>query len=247
MDMTHRLRIIFLPLVCLLLNSCYFNTTGWLCNQASYEAYATTSDMEQLPHPRVYANSRGHYIELPRYTAKAPANIQRHLFEAPPASPPERERRGTGLFLIPADYAAWLTGSGPKVRAVSYLEEVEDADLIKMTSMSLPVVKPSIERSVVYAYRSPNADWMYAATPFSFLLVDLPVTVAENAVVIGGVFVLAYFESTTPRYVDHSRDNDCDHKQEERPERPNSQSRPNARPERPRDSQQTASRPERDR
>lgn len=180
--------------VCLL-NSCYFNSTGVLLDKAKYEATATTADLANHPAPLVYTDGTEYYIELPRYRNGAAPQIHYSAFEQQQTNTEGAEKRGMGMFRIPADYANWLTGKGKKVDNVAFLEEEPNADAVKSRCSTLPVVKSPGNRTVNYTYTSPNAGLMYVAVPFNWLLVDLPVTAVENAAiaacVVGVVYLLA--------------------------------------------------------
>ena len=184
-------------LIVCLLNSCYFNSTGRLLDRAQYEAYATTADLSTQPAPLVYTDGTHYYIELPRYSSNGAPKLQYSVFNQNDenSAAPTPEKRGVGLFRIPADYANWLTGRGRRVETAAFMVEEPNAEAIKARCSTLPVVKAPGNRTINYTYRSPNAGWMYVAVPFNWLLVDLPVTTMENAAiaacVVGVVAILA--------------------------------------------------------
>lgn len=195
--------------VCLL-NSCYFNSTSVLLDKAQYEATATTADLATHPAPLVYTDGTEYYIELPRYSANPSPKLQRSAFEQNEATDTAPEKRGVGMFRIPADYANWLIGKGKKVDNVAFLEEVPNADAIKSRCSVMPVVKSPGNRTVNYTYTSPNAGLMYVAVPFNWLLVDLPVTAVENAAiaacVVGVVYLLAEADDDECPHCGHDYD-----------------------------------------
>ena len=170
-----------------LLNSCYFNSTARLYDSAEYEARANAADLNSMPNPVVYQNGNSYYIELPRYRYGTPLQLQYSVFDQEQASEPSLEPRGTGVYRIPQDLALYLTGQGGKVPEVFSMEEVPQAEEIKQLSRRMPVVKRAAERQVCYTFRSPNATWLRVAAPFNWLLVDVPVTVVENAAIVAGV------------------------------------------------------------
>ena len=169
-----------------LLNSCYFNSTAKIVDKASYEAQANTADLNKAPNPVVYFDGTRYYIELPRYRYGTPLSIQHSVFDDEPTEA-VAEKRGDAMFLISESFAKYLTGQGGKEKVSSILVEVPNGEDLKKYSQRIPVVKKATERTVSYTYRSPNAGWLYAAAPFNWLLVDLPVTVAENAAIAAGV------------------------------------------------------------
>lgn len=177
-------------LVVALLNSCYFNSTGRLLDRARYEARASTADLKTAPNPVVYTNGTEYYIELPRYRYGIPVRLQCDLSEQ--SQEPVSEKRGMGLFRIPADFAQYLTGQGEGTKEPLFLEEVPNAALIKKQCISIPVVKQAGDKMVSYTYESPNAGLIRVAAPFNWLLVDLPVTIVENGVVIAAVAGILY-------------------------------------------------------
>lgn len=186
-------------LMAALMNSWYFNSTGRLLDKARYEARANTADLKISPNPVVYTNGTEYYIELPRYRYGKPVRLQYDLSEQ--SQEPVSEKRGMGLFRIPADYAQYLTGQGKGSKEPLFLEEVPDAALVKTQCRALPVVKPAGEKMVTYTYESPNAGLIRLAAPFNWLLVDLPVTVLENGVIIAAFAGVLYLAM---------EDDDCD-------------------------------------
>ena len=186
-----------------LLNSCYFNSTGRLLDKARYEARVNTADLKTAPNPVVYTDGTEYYIELPRYRYGIPVRLQYTPSEQ--SQEPVSEKRGMGLFRIPADFAQYLTGQGKGPQEPLFLEEVPNADLLKKQCRTVPVVKPAGDKMVTYTYESPNAGLIRVAAPFNWLLVDLPVTVLENGVAIAAVAGLLYLAT----HDDEDCDDDC--------------------------------------
>ncbi len=151
----------------------------------------------------VYTNGTEYYIELPRYRYGIPVRLQCGLSEQ--YQEPVSEKRGMGLFRIPADFAQYLTGQGKGPKEPLFLEEVPNAELLKKQCLSIPVVKPAGDKMVSYTYESPNAGVIRVAAPFNWLLVDLPVTVLENGVIIAAFAGLLYLAME-----DDDCDDDCD-------------------------------------
>lgn len=177
------LRFLNTALLPLLLASCYFNSTASIYDKAEYEARVNTADLNSASKPVVYQNGENYYIELPRYRYGVPIRMQHVLFEQETAVACA-EQRGMGVYLIPKDFAMYLTGQGPAVNEVSGVKEVPNADEIKLLSRPIPVVKQAGECVVNYTYKSPNGVWLRMVAPLNWLLVDVPVTVLENGVVI---------------------------------------------------------------
>lgn len=190
-----------------LLNSCYFNSTARLYDSAEYEARANAADLNSMPNPVVYQNGSSYYIELPRYRYGRPLQLQYSVFDQEQAPEPCLEPRGTGVYRIPEELALYLTGQGGKVTELFRLEEVPDAEEIKQLSRRMPVVKRMAERHVHYTYHSPDATWLRVAAPFNWLLVDVPVTVAENAAMLAGVAGVIWLLAE----VDDDDCDDCHH------------------------------------
>ena len=176
--------VLCLPVI---LNSCYFNSTGSLIDKAQYEARANAADLNVSPNPVVYQNGSNYYIELPRYRYGHPVKLQYSVFDQESPMEASMEPRGMGMYRISEEYARYLTGQGKKTDELFSMQEVANADEVKMLSRRIPVVKKADDHMVAYSYESPNSGWLYAAVPFNWLLVDLPVTVAENAVIVAGV------------------------------------------------------------
>lgn len=186
-----------------LMNSCYFNSTGRLLDKARYEARANTADLKTAPNPVVYTNGTEYYIELPRYRYGIPVRLQYALSEQ--SQEPVSEKRGMGLFRIPAEYAQYLTGQGKGAKEPLFLEEVPDAEGVKAQCSTMPIVKPAGDKMVSYTYESPNAGLIRLVAPFNWLLVDLPVTVLENGVIIAAFAGCLYLAME-----DDDCDDDCD-------------------------------------
>lgn len=164
---------------------------------AHYEARVNAADLNRTATPIVYKNGVCYYIELPRYRYGKPVKVQLSAFDQD-VSEPTLERRGTGMYRIPESFAMYLTGQTNELKEYVYLKEVEDAEDIKRLSSWLPVVNKADEHMVSYSYTSPNSGWLYTAAPFNWLLVDLPVTLVENAVIaaaVAGVIWVAYEEA----------------------------------------------------
>lgn len=177
------LRFLNTALLPLLLVSCYFNSTARIYDKAEYEARVNTADLNTVSKPVVYQNGENYYIELPRYRYGVPIKMQHVLFEQEKAVACT-EPRGMGMYLIPKDFAMYLTGQGPAVNEVSGVKEVPNADEIKLLSRPIPVVKQAGECVVNYTYKSPNGVWLRMVAPLNWLLVDVPVTVVENGAII---------------------------------------------------------------
>ena len=192
--------ILCLPMV---LNSCYFNSSGWLLDQAQYEARVNAADLNASPLPVVYQNGANYYIELPRYRYGKPVKMQCFAFDQDAPEAASMEPRGMGMYRIPKSFALYLTGQGQKSAEVISLQEVENADEVKMLSRQIPVVKKADNHMVAYSYTSPNSGWLHAAVPFNWLLVDLPVTVVENAAIVAGIAGVVWLIAEVD-------DDDCD-------------------------------------
>lgn len=190
-----------------LLNSCYFNSTARLYDSAEYEARANAADLNSMPNPVVYQNGSSYYIELPRYRYGRPLQLQYSVFDQEQAPEPCLEPRGTGVYRIPEELALYLTGQGGKVPEVFSMEEVPQAEEIKQLSRRMPVVKRAEEHQISYTYQSPDATWLRVAAPFNWLLVDMPVTVVENAAIVAGVAGVIWLLAE----VDDDDCDDCHH------------------------------------
>lgn len=170
-----------------LLSSCYFNSTGRIYAAASYEARANAADLNVAQNPVVYQNGENYYIELPRYRYGKPVKLQYSIFDQEETAQEMMEPRGSGVFRISKDFALYLVGEIKKQPDVIELREIPNAEEIKLLSRRIPVVRKADERMVAYTYHSPNEGWLRVAAPVNWLLVDLPVTVVENATIAAAV------------------------------------------------------------
>lgn len=186
-----------------LLSSCYFNSTGRIYAAASYDARANTADLNVMPNPVVYQNGENYYVELPRYRYGKPVKLQYSVFDQEEPSVETMEPRGTGMFRISKEMALYLTGASNQKGEAVQLVEVPNAAEIRQLSRRIPVVRKADDRMVAYTYHSPNEGWLQVAAPFNWLLVDLPVTVAENAVIVAAVAGVVWL-------VAEGLDDDCD-------------------------------------
>lgn len=204
-----RLSRAIVAVLCLpgVLNSCYFNSTARLYDLAEYEARAEAADLNKAPNPVVYQNGSSYFIELPRYRYGTPLRLHRTVFDQEQTPSPSLEARGTGMYRIPEALALYLTGQGGQMNEMFSLEEVPEAEEIKQLSRRMPVVKRVVERQVSYTYHSPDAAWLRVAAPFNWLLVDVPVTVAENAAMLAGVAGVIWLLAE----VDDDDCDDCHH------------------------------------
>lgn len=170
-----------------MLSSCYFNSTGRIYAAASYEARANAADLNVAQNPVVYQNGENYYIELPRYRYGKPVKLQYSIFDQEETAQEMMEPRGSGVFRISKDFALYLVGEIKKQPDVIELREIPNAEEIKLLSRRIPVVRKADERMVAYTYHSPNEGWLRVAAPVNWLLVDLPVTVVENATIAAAV------------------------------------------------------------
>jgi hypothetical protein len=83
-----------------MLNSCYFNSTGRLIDNAQYEARANAADLNVSTNPVVYQNGSNYYIELPRYRYGHPVKLQYSVFDQESPMEASLEPRGMGMYSI---------------------------------------------------------------------------------------------------------------------------------------------------
>lgn len=167
------------------LNSCYFNSAGHIVDAASHPARVYAEDISVGK--QVYTDGDSYYIELPHYRYGKKVVTQYNALDSDSSdSKAVRTYKGMQMFEIPADYAQYLMGKTKKPVSLSYVYPVKNGDAIKRYQ-SYPVkVKPAAD-TADWKYNSPNAPWLYTACVFDWLIVDLPITLLENSLLVTGV------------------------------------------------------------
>lgn len=175
----------------LALNSCYFNSAGFITDAASHRALMDTSELKtgQV----VYTDGTRYYLEIPHNRFDTPVRLQYKPFldklnrdfyntHATYDDSVKRTRKsGSVMVEIPADFGRYLTGESTTPFNISgTIRMAEDPDLVK-TYSTKPIVNLAGAQQVIYDYISPNSGWLYTGAVFDWLLVDLPVTLTENA------------------------------------------------------------------
>lgn len=168
-----------------MLNSCYFNSAGHIVDAASHPARVYTEDISVGK--QVYTDGDSYYIELPHYRYGKKVVTQYNALNSDSSdSEAVRAYKGMQMFKIPADYAQYIMGNTKKPVSLSYVYPVKNGDAIKRYQ-SYPVkVKPAAD-TADWEYNSPNAPWLYTACVFDWLIVDLPITLLENSLLVTGV------------------------------------------------------------
>lgn len=182
--------------VCLMLNSCYFNSAGHLFTKAAYMASANSSDAQVGK--QVYAYGGDYYVELPRYRVGKKVLTQ---YEYGRKDERKEEPQPTGdvmLFKIPADFAMYLTGRAQSPSVPNFMTPVADGSDIKKKADVYTIVRQGGASSQKFNYTSPNAAWWYTAGVLDWLCIDLPVTITENALYMAfAVVAIAVADSSS--------------------------------------------------
>lgn len=167
------------------LNSCYFNSAGHIADAASHSARVYTEDISVGK--QVYTDGDSYYIELPHYRYGKKVVTQYNALDSDSSdSEAVRTYKGMQMFEIPADYAQYLMGKTKKPVSLSYVYPVKNGDAIKRYQ-SYPVKVKPVADTADWEYNSPNAPWLYTACVFDWLIVDLPITLIENSLLVTGV------------------------------------------------------------
>lgn len=170
-----------------MLSSCYFNSAGHIVDAASHKARVYTEDISVGK--TVFTDGNRYYIELPHYRYGKKITTQYNALDDEPSSNnAERTYKGMQMFEIPADYALYITGKSSSPVTLTYVRPVENGPEIKRFN-SLPVTRKPAEGTTDWEYKSPYAPLLYTACAFDWLIVDLPITLVENALMITGVTI----------------------------------------------------------
>ena len=168
-----------------MLSSCYFNSAGHIVDAASHKARVYTEDISVGK--TVFTDGNRYYIELPHYRYGKKITTQYNALDDETSSNnAERTYKGMQMFEIPADYALYITGKSSSPVTLTYVRPVENGPEIKRFN-SLPVTRKPAEGTTDWEYKSPYAPLLYTACAFDWLIVDLPITLVENALMITGV------------------------------------------------------------
>lgn len=172
----------------LLLNSCYFNSAGHIFDKASYQAASVTRELEANKNQVVYTDGEDYYVELTRFRMGDPVKTQYSAFDQESEdSAPKLEARGKDMFQIPKDFAMYLTGKAKGPDVPKEMTRIENADWIKSSCTTMPIVKNAGKYAEVWQQKSSAAPWLYMAGGLDWLCVDLPITLVENTLVVAGV------------------------------------------------------------
>lgn len=173
--------------LCMLVNSCYFNSAGHLFSKVGYKASANSADAQAGRY--VYQYGGEYYVELPRYRQGKPVLTQYSAFERDTRVEGPQTTGDVSMFRIPADFAKYLMGKSKYPSKPSYMIPVYNVAQIK-SGAAKPIVRNGADSQHEFAYISPNAIWWYTAGAFDWLCVDLPMTLIENSLAITGVILM---------------------------------------------------------
>lgn len=193
---------LLLPLCCLALSSCYFNSAGHIINAGSYTAKVKTDSLK--PGQVVYQKGNHYYTELARYRNDKEVRTQYSAFD-------DNSRKmdcsyaGKQMCEIPAAYAQYITGQSGVSVSPNYLHPVDNGDEIMKTGTKLPIVRLGEHKEKVFEYRSSNLPWLWTAAAFDWLCVDLPITCVENAMLpVLGLMISYQAHKETSQYYNYT-------------------------------------------
>lgn len=167
--------------LCLLVNSCYFNSAGHLFGKAGYKASANSSDTQVGKYVYMYGGE--YFVELPRYRQGKKILTQYSAFSKDTRTVGAQPTGDISMFRIPADFAMYLTGQAKAPATPSYMIPVNNEAEVK-SGARMTITNRGANSSHEFTYSSPNAAWWYTAGVFEWLCVDLPVTITENALAL---------------------------------------------------------------
>lgn len=159
--------------------------------RAEYDAFSLSTDISPVGGRKVLSDGKRYYIQLPRYRRASHtfnwAEIMGDKFRKPnqTVSVPGEE----DVYTLHPELALYVTGQSDKPPSdITKLctPAEHPADILPLCTKSLPIVNTPKKDSgdTVLGYRriiSPNADFHRAMGYTSGLLLDIPLTVAQNA------------------------------------------------------------------
>ncbi len=164
------------------LNSCYFNSAGYLYDKASHRERITTADL--TPGRYVYYDGLHYYVKLPRYKTGKRVTLQYHPLKPSDKSEQSVQVPGeTVTVRISQALALYLTGqtNAPFTLSRNDVQVMQNKKLNGFIYGAITTEAPAIlERD--YTYTSPNAFGWYTLGTLDWLCVDLPVSCAETAI-----------------------------------------------------------------
>lgn len=173
------------------LNSCYFNSAGFIADAASHRALMATNTITQGQF--IYTDGTNYYLEMPHYRFDSPVRLQYkwlwdklnrdfyNIYEEYDTSSRCEEKSGKVMIQVPADFARYLMGeSNAAFKLDGNIKMADNPDAIRNLPRK-PVVQLPELLTAQYDYTSPNSGWLYTAAAFDWLIVDLPITLTQNA------------------------------------------------------------------
>lgn len=162
----------------LLLNSCYFNSAGYLYAKAGYTASNNMADAKIGGF--VFTDGSSYYVTLPRYREGEPLKLHYSITDKKDENEEPQRTGDMDMYRIPADFAAYLTGNASAPTTPSYMERVEDGSVA--VKSVLRIVNPGTEAKNTFTYASPNATMWKTLGAIDWVCVDIPVSVVESCV-----------------------------------------------------------------
>lgn len=184
------------------LNSCYFNSAGYITDAASHTALMDTSELKIGQ--AVYTNGVNYYLEIPHVRFDSPVVLQYSAFDSRDhsrsTSTKATRKSGSVMVEVPADFARYLTGESTDYFDLNGKVKIaENPDLVR-TYPRKPIVNMSGAMRALYDYNSPNSGWLWTAAVFDWMLVDFPITVTQSSLMVVVALLSAFNDG-----VEHAR------------------------------------------
>ena len=182
---------------CLILNSCWFNSSGYILKNTGYQAQVDTADLSTSPKKGKSATitlgtDGNYYAEIPRYRIGKETKLMYSTLNDDNSRRTVVEEQGKQAVIIPANYARFLIGSGPKPTGYITLTPVPK---MPQGGTQYRVAYRADSQIVRFKYKNKNAAWLYTAGTFNALLVDLPVSITLSCGLAVFFFVVALLEA----------------------------------------------------
>lgn len=180
----------------LLLNSCRSYIGQQEFTRAEYFGHCLPTDITPNSGRTILSDGSRYYIELPRYR-KMPHALNWAEMMGDKICMPDYDQavNENDLYLIPTNLALYLSGRSSHMPSASFnnpLTRVENPSEVKSRcTVSLPIVNAAPKNAIGESFRctSPYAGAHRAAGYAATVLLDVPISVAQNALCLGGAGV----------------------------------------------------------
>ena len=176
----------------LLLNSCRSYIGQQEFTRAEYSGYCLPTDITPNAGRTILSDGSRYYIELPRYR-KMPCALNWAEMMGVKFCMPDYDQavNENDLYLIPTDLALYLSGRSSHIPSDPFnnpLTRVKNPSEVKSRcTVSIPIVNaaPENARGNSFECTSPYAGAHRAAGYAATVLLDVPISVAQNAALLG--------------------------------------------------------------